>query len=71
MSTVGLTIPVVFIIGRLTGQNVILAESPANLLMLGVTRLLSVATFAARKVTATHSAAHLVVFAAYWIVLFS
>ena len=59
VSTVGLTIPIVLIIGRLTGQNVILAESPANLPMLGVTRLLSVATFAARKVTATHGAAHL------------
>ncbi|MDO5094440.1 MAG: hypothetical protein Q4D79_13675 [Propionibacteriaceae bacterium] len=71
VSTVGLTIPVVLIIGLLTRQKVILAESPANLLLLGVTLLLSVATFAAHKVTATHGAAHLVVFAAYGIVLFS
>lgn len=65
VSTVGLTIPAVLIIGPLTGQTVILAESPANLLMLGVTMLLSVATFTARKVTAMHGTAHLIVFAAY------
>ncbi|VXC06864.1 calcium:proton antiporter [Citricoccus sp. K5] len=71
VSTVGLTIPAVLVIGLLTGQEVVLAESPANLLLLGVTLLLSVTTLAARKVTALHGAAHLVVFAVYGIALFS
>ncbi len=71
VSTVGLTIPAVLIIGMLTGQTVVLAESPANLLMLGVTLLLSVTTFAAKRVTAMHGAAHRVTFAVYVIVLFS
>lgn len=71
VSTVGLTIPAVLIIGMLTGQTVVLAESPANLLMLGVTLLLSVTTFAAKRVTAMHGAAHLVTFAVYLVVLFS
>ena len=71
VSTVGLTIPAVLIIGLLTDQTVVLGESPANLLFLGVTLLLSVATFAAQKVTAIHGAAHLVVFAAYGITVFS
>lgn len=70
VSTVGLTIPAVLIIGMLTGQTVVLAESPANLLMLGVTLLLSVSTFSARRVTAVHGATHLAVFAVYAIVLF-
>jgi Ca2+:H+ antiporter len=70
VSTVGLTIPAVLIIGMLTGQSVVLAESPANLLMLGVTLLLSVTTFAAKRVTAMHGAAHLVTFAVYVVVLF-
>jgi Ca2+:H+ antiporter len=70
VSTVGLTIPAVLIIGMLTGQTVVLAESPANLLMLGVTLLLSVTTFAAKRVTAMHGAAHLVTFAVYLVVLF-
>ncbi|WP_313817383.1 calcium:proton antiporter [Citricoccus sp.] len=71
VSTVGLTIPAVLVIGLFTGQDVVLAESPANLLLLGVTLLLSVTTLAARKVTALHGAAHLVVFAVYGIALFS
>ncbi|WAA66240.1 calcium:proton antiporter [Microbacterium oxydans] len=71
VSTVGLTIPAVLIIGMFTGQTVVLAESPANLLMLGVTLLLSVTTFAAKRVTAMHGAAHLVTFAVYLVVLFN
>jgi Ca2+:H+ antiporter len=70
VSTVGLTIPAVLVIGMATGQTVVLAESPANLLMLAVTLLLSVTTFAAKRVTAMHGAAHLAVFAVYVIVLF-
>ncbi|MFJ2370935.1 calcium:proton antiporter [Microbacterium sp. NPDC087665] len=71
VSTVGLTIPAVLIIGMLTGQTVVLAELPANLLMLGVTLLLSVTTFSAKRVTAMHGVTHLAAFAAYAIVLFS
>lgn len=71
VSTVGLTIPAVLIIGGLTGQAVVLAESPANLLLLGGTLMLSVTTFAAKKVTAIHGAAHLVLFAVYGIAVFS
>ncbi|MEJ1920954.1 calcium:proton antiporter [Microbacterium sp. KHB019] len=71
VSTVGLTIPAVLVIGAATGKGVILAETPADLLLLGGTLLLSVATFAARRVTAMHGGAHLALFAVYLIVLFS
>lgn len=71
VSTVGLTIPAVLLIGMITGQDVVLAESPANLLLLGVTLLLSVSTFAAKQVTAMHGATHLAVFAIYGLVVFS
>ena len=71
LSTVGLTIPAVLTIGVVTGQAVVLAETPANLLLLGVTFLLSLATFTARRVGAVHGAAHLVLFAGYGIALFS
>ncbi|MPV35880.1 calcium:proton antiporter [Georgenia subflava] len=71
VSTVGLTIPAVLVIGSLTGQTVVLAESPVNLLLLGITLLLSVTTFSAKSVTAMHGAAHLVVFAVYGIAIFS
>lgn len=71
VSTVGLTIPTVLLIGLLTDQPIVLAESPANLLLLAVTLLLSVTAFAAKRVTAIHGAAHLVVFAIFAITLFS
>lgn len=71
VSTVGLTIPAVLVIGMLTGQTVILAETPADLLLLAVTLLLSIGTFASKRVTATHGAAHLALFAVYVVVLFS
>ncbi|WP_243229648.1 calcium:proton antiporter [Microbacterium sp. CIAB417] len=71
VSTVGLTIPAVLVIGLFTGQTVVLAETPADLMLLAGTLVLSVATFASKKVTALHGAAHLVMFAAYVLVLFS
>lgn len=71
VSTVGLTIPSVLVIGLLTGQTVILAESPANLLMLLVTMMLTVVTFTSPRVTAVHGVAHLATFALYGLVLFS
>lgn len=71
VSTVGLTIPAVLVIGRLTGQKVVLAESSTNLLMLGATMLLSAATFTSPRLTPVHGAAHLVLFAVYFIALLS
>ena len=71
VSTLGLTIPAILIIGALTGQAVVLGETAPNLLLLGVTLMLSVTTLAAKKVTAMHGAAHLVVFAVYGIAVFS
>lgn len=71
VSTVGLTIPVVLAIGMLTGQPVVLAEGAVNLVLLGATLLLSVATFSAGRVTALHGAAHVMLFLAYALTVFS
>ena len=71
VSTVGLTIPAILVIGLLTDQTVVLAESPANLALLGITLGLSITTFASSRVTSIHGAAHLVIFAAYGIAVFS
>ena len=53
VSTLGLTIPAVLVIGLITGQPVVLAESPVNLMLLGLSLLLSILTFAA-PVSYTH-----------------
>ncbi|QIM15282.1 calcium:proton antiporter [Leucobacter insecticola] len=70
VSTVGLTIPAVLTIGILTGQTVTLAESPSNLVLLGATLLLSIVTFARKRTTALHGAAHLAIFVLYTLTLF-
>ncbi|MFE1393009.1 calcium:proton antiporter [Nocardiopsis alba] len=71
VSTVGLTIPAVLTIGLFTGQTVILAENPTNLVLLGVTLLLTLTTFSGKRVTALHGAAHLMVFVLYGMTVFS
>lgn len=71
VSCVGLTLPAVLIIGLLTGQTVTLAETPTNLLLLGISLALSIATFNSQKVTAIHGGAHLFVFILYALSVFS
>ncbi|MGW6294941.1 calcium:proton antiporter [Streptomyces sp. NPDC055058] len=71
VSTVGLTVPAVLTIGLVTGQRVILAESPAHLVLLGTSLLLTSVTFGGRRVTALHGSAHLMVFVLYGLAVFS
>ncbi|RBP65664.1 Ca2+:H+ antiporter [Brevibacterium sanguinis] len=71
VSTVGLTIPAVLAIGLLTGQSVVLAETPANLVLLGVTLLLTLTTFGGGRVTALHGAPHLLLFVLYALSVFA
>ncbi|WP_422115435.1 calcium:proton antiporter [Brachybacterium sp. UNK5269] len=71
VSTLALTIPTVLVIGQLTGQPIVLAESPVNLLLLGVTLAVSAISASAPRVTAVHGAVHLLLFAVYALALFS
>src|SRR5699024_5342813 len=71
VSTVGLTIPAVLIIGAVTGQSVILAESLPHIVLLAVSLLLGMNTVLAQRISAGHGAVHLAVFAAYGMTLFS
>ena len=70
VSTVGLTIPVVLTIGLLTSQDVILAENPTNLALLGITLVLTAVTALTPMVTALHGAGHLAVFVLYILSVF-
>ncbi|GAA4473203.1 calcium:proton antiporter [Enteractinococcus fodinae] len=70
VSTVGLTIPVVLTIGLITSQDVILAENPTNLALLGITLVLTAVTALTPKVTALHGAGHLAVFVLYILTVF-
>ncbi|HEX7352408.1 calcium:proton antiporter [Brachybacterium sp.] len=71
VSTLALTIPTVLMIGLLTGNEVVLAESPTNLLLLAVTLAVAAISAAAPRVTALHGAVHLLLFGVYALALFS
>lgn len=71
VSTFALTIPTVLVISLLTGQRVILAESPTNLVLLGMTLLLCALSARAARMTRWHGIAHLLLAAVYGVALFS
>ena len=71
VSTLALTIPTVLVIGLLTGTPVVLAESPANLVLLGVTLAVAAISASAPRITAVHGAVHLMLFGVYALMLFS
>jgi Ca2+:H+ antiporter len=71
VSTVGLTIPTVLVIGMITDQPIVLAESPINLLLLAVIVLVSITAFVGKRVTAVHGVAHLIVFLVFGLAIFA
>lgn len=71
VSCVGLTLPVVLVIGLATGQTVVLAPDPAVLAVLAVAMALNIATFLTPKVGAAHGATHVLVFVLYAIAIFA
>lgn len=71
VSTFALTIPTVLVISLLTGPRVILAESPTNLVLLGVTLALCALSARAARMTRWHGIAHLLLAAIYGVALFS
>ncbi|MGM0700141.1 MAG: calcium:proton antiporter [Actinomycetota bacterium] len=71
VSTVGLTIPTVLVIGMLTDQQIVLAEAPINLALLAITLLVSIIGFAGKRVTAVQGAAHLIIFVVFGLALFA
>ncbi|MDN5900353.1 MAG: calcium:proton antiporter [Brachybacterium sp.] len=71
VSTLALTIPTVLVIGLFADTPVRLAESPTNLLLLGVTLAVAAISAAAPRVTALHGGVHLLLFAVYALALFS
>ncbi|SEA33654.1 Ca2+:H+ antiporter [Bowdeniella nasicola] len=65
VSCVGLTLPVVLIIGMISNQHVVLAESPTTLVLLATGVLLNAATSRSNHPSQVHGAALLCVFGIY------
>lgn len=70
LATISLAIPLVILIALATGQEVILGLSYSNIVILLGIFLLCQASFASGRTNQLDGAAHLVIFIAYFIVLF-
>ncbi len=71
VSTVGLTIPVILVIGLVSGQEVVLGETPANMVLIAITLAMTLITFFSPRTTAVHGAVHLMLFGVFAILLFA
>jgi Ca2+:H+ antiporter len=70
LSTIGLTIPAILVLGQLTGQKIILGLENADAVMLLLTLAVSLVTFTGARTHVLQGAVHLVLFAAYILLIF-
>lgn len=70
VSTVGLTVPAVLVIGLITGKQVIMGISPAETVLFVVTMALSLLTFNGQRTSPIQGAMHLAAFAVFGLLLF-
>ena len=71
LSTLGLTLPAVLIIGLVTGETVILGLDPTGIVLVFLTLLLSMVTFSGPRTTVLEGAVHLLVFFVFVVLVFS
>jgi len=69
LSTIGLTVPAMILVTRLTGHDLILGVEHADLVMLLLTLAVSVITFASGRTNVIQGAVHLVLFGAYLLLI--
>lgn len=70
LSSISLTVPAVLIIGFLTGKIIILGLSPSDMVLLLLTLVVSMLTFALERTNVLQGAIHLLLFLAYLILIF-
>ena len=70
VSTVGLTVPAVLIVGLVTGKTVVMGVSPTETVLLLLTIGLTALTFLGQRASALHGALHLTMFAVFGVLLF-
>lgn len=71
VSTVGLTLPSVLIIGLLTGKKVILGLNSTELVLFGLTVILSMLSLSGRRTSPMWGIMHLVLFVVFVLLIFS
>jgi len=70
LSTIGLTVPIMLVISYLTAHEVFLGLAGANEMLLAVTLAVSVVTFASGRTNILQGAVHVVLFAAFVMLIF-
>ncbi len=70
VSTVGLTVPAVLVIGMVTNKQVVMGISNTEILLFVVTLVLTMLSFNSQKTSPIQGLMHLVVFAVFGLVLF-
>ncbi|ODT08695.1 MAG: calcium:proton antiporter [Mesorhizobium sp. SCN 65-20] len=71
VSTVGLTVPCVLIIGLLTGKTVVMGISPTETVLLFLTIALSTLTFLGHRTSPVQALMHLMLFGVFGVLLFT
>ena len=70
LATIGLTVPAMLVISHLTGRSMILGVQNSDLVLLPLTLVISVVTFASGRTNILQGAVHLLLFAAYVVLIF-
>jgi len=70
LATIGLTVPAVLVIGIVTGRSVVLGLDHTDFVMLLLTLGVSIVTFASGRSNVMQGAVHLLLFAAYLLLMF-
>ncbi|MEH6527544.1 MAG: calcium:proton antiporter [Sneathiella sp.] len=70
LSSMGLTIPTVLVVGWILGQRVELGLEPADIVILAMTLIVSLITFVSKRTHVLQGAVHLALFATYLILIF-
>ncbi len=71
MSTVGLTVPIILIIGLITGKTILFGLTSTETLLFVTTLLLSIMTFSGKRTTPAIGIMHLAVFAVFIMLIFN
>jgi Ca2+:H+ antiporter len=70
LATIGLTVPTMLIISHVTGKKLTLGLENADLVLLPLTLVMSIVTFASGRTNILQGAVHLLLFAAFLVLIF-
>ena len=70
LSTIGLTIPAILLVARMSGRELVLGVEHTDLVMLLLTLVVCVVTFSSGRTNVMQGAVHLVLFTVYLALIF-